>query len=203
MSTFLDSSILLLMLLNPFFVILYLIDVIRKKTFWQFTHILISAGILSFCVFSAFAILGDVIFISIFQAEFASFQIFGGVIFLIIGIQFVFKGTTSIDILRGDSSDLKGAIAMPVMIGPGTISASVLAGQRLDSGTAILSIFVAISLSIIVMILLKALHDYVRPKNEKLIESYAENAGRIMALYIGTFSVEMVMKGVRAWISKF
>jgi multiple antibiotic resistance protein len=202
MSELFESSVLLLMLLNPFFVILYLIDVMQKKSAMQFAKILINAGLISSSVFVLFGLLGDYIFRTIFQADFASFQIFGGIVFLLIGIQFVLKGTHSIDILRGDSNEIAGAIALPIMIGPGTISASVLTGKKLDMLLAVLSILFAVGVSIFVMILLKYIHDYVRPKREILIERYTEIAGRLMALYVGTFSVDMIMKGIKTWLGK-
>ena len=201
MENFINTTLLLLILLNPFLVIVYLIDILQKLSFKLFIGVLVRAGIISVIVFSVFAILGDSFFSNVLQADFASFQIFGGVIFLLIGIQFVFKGTSAIESLRGESEHIAGAIAMPILIGPGTISASVLAGKRLDAPMAILSITCALSISIVVMIFLKLLHDYVKPRNESLIERYIEIAGRITAIVIGTIAIEMIMKGTKAWFS--
>jgi small neutral amino acid transporter SnatA (MarC family) len=53
--------------------------------------------------------------------------------------------------------------------------------------------------SIIVMMALKKLHDFVRPRNEALVQRYIEIAGRIMALFIGTVAVEMIMQGLSSW----
>jgi small neutral amino acid transporter SnatA (MarC family) len=111
----------MLVLLNPFLIIVYLIDIVEKLDRGQFTRVIVRGGLIATAVFLCFAILGDVVFSSVVQAEFASFQIFGGLVFLLIGFQFVFQGPTAIEILRGDSKQLAGAIAMPVLIGPGTI----------------------------------------------------------------------------------
>ena len=126
MTDFLRSSVLLLVLLNPFLLIIYLIDVVEKLDRSEFTRVLVRAGLIATAVFWLFAILGDAVFSDVLQAEFASFQIFGGVVFLLIGLQFVFRGPTAVEILRGESRHLTGAIAMPILIGPGTISASVV-----------------------------------------------------------------------------
>jgi small neutral amino acid transporter SnatA (MarC family) len=203
MSEFLHSATLLLLLLNPFLVIVYLIDVMQKLDRRRFRHVLIRAGLIAGTVFCIFAILGDIVFSEIMQVEFASFQIFGGVVFLLIGLQFVFQGPTAIQMLRGESQHLAGAIAMPVLIGPGTISASVVVGKRLDPLPACLAVVLAVLTCICAMLLLKAIHDHVRPRNEKLVQRYIEVTGRITALYIGTVSVEMVMQGLRAWAVKF
>ena len=164
---------------------------------------LLRAGAISIVVFYFFAILGDTVFSEIMQVEFASFQIFGGIIFLLIGLQFVFRGPQAIEILRGESEHLAGAIAMPVLIGPGTISVSVIIGKRLDPLMAGISIFSAISISIVIILLLKSLHDIVRTRHERLIQRYIEIAGRITALYVGTVSIEMIMHGIRTWADKF
>jgi len=203
MTDIISSSALLLMLLNPFLVVVYLIDVMQKMESRTFRKVLLRAGIISSLVFYFFAILGDTIFSEIMQVEFASFQIFGGIVFLLIGLQFVFRGPQAIEILRGESEHLAGAIAMPILIGPGTISVSVIIGKRLDPLMAGISIFSAIAISIVIILLLKSLHDIVRTRHERLIQRYIEVAGRITALYVGTVSVEMIMQGIRTWAGKF
>ena len=122
---------------------------------------------------------------------------------MLIGIQFVFKGPNAIEILRGDSTQLAGAIAMPLLIGPGTISASILIGKRLEPLHACGAVAVALIVSILIMIILKALHDFVRPRRELLIQRYIEVAGRITALIVGTISVQMIMQGIKTWVTKF
>jgi len=203
MKDFISSSALLLMLLNPFLVVVYLIDVMQKMEGSIFRHVLLRAAMISSVVFCVFAILGDAVFSEIVQVEFASFQIFGGIVFLLIGLQFFFRGPQAIEILRGESEHLAGAIAMPVLIGPGTISVSVIIGKRLDPLMACISILSAICISIIIILLLKSLHDIVRTSHERLIQRYIEVAGRITALYVGTVSIEMIMQGVRTWAGKF
>ena len=194
-----NASMLLIMLLNPFLVILYLIDIVKKQDLRQFAKNLARAGIYSIIIFTCFAVLGDVIFENIFKTNFASFQIFGGIVFLIIGIQFVLRGTTAIDTLRGESGDVSSAIAMPILIGPGTISASVLIGKKLSIHYAVFAIVVTVAFSVSVMIVLKVLHDYLQTRRKTLIERYIEVAGRILALYVGAISVDMIMKGVKEW----
>jgi small neutral amino acid transporter SnatA (MarC family) len=167
-----------------------------------FRRLLFRAGLIAGFVFCCFSVLGDAIFRAI-KAEFASFQIFGGLIFVLIGLQFVFRGPTAIEILRGESAHVAGAIAMPVLIGPGTISASVIIGKRHEPLIACAVVLAAVLASLVIVLLLKALHDYVRPRREPLIERYIEIAGRITALYVGTVAVDMTMQGIRTWLEKF
>ncbi|MEJ2364836.1 MAG: MarC family protein [Deltaproteobacteria bacterium] len=199
MSDFIRSSALLLVLLNPFLVVVYLIDVMQKLERRQFRHVMLRASLIASAVFCFFAILGDAVFSDIVQARFASFQIFGGLVFLLIGLQFVYRGPRAIEMLRGESEHIAGAIAMPILIGPGTISASVIIGKRHEPLIACAAVLLAVFCSVVIMLLLKALYDYVRPRQERLIQRYIEVAGRITALYVGTVSVDMIMQGLRAW----
>jgi small neutral amino acid transporter SnatA (MarC family) len=197
-----DSISLLFAMLNPFLVVVYLSDLMRDLDAIQFRRVLMRAGMIATAVFCAFAILGTAIFSEIVHAQFASFQIFGGLVFVLIGLQFVFKGPGAIEMLRGESAHIAGAVAMPVLIGPGTISASVIIGNRLDPGPACAAVALAVTLSLVVVILLKNLHDYVRPRREALVERYIEIAGRVTALYVGTVAVEMMMRGVLDWAGR-
>jgi len=192
----------LLALLNPFLLVVYLVDLIKTLDQTQFRSVLLRAGIIATVVFCCFAILGDAIFSSLLQADFASFQIFGGLVLLLIGLQFVFRGPTAMEFLRGESAHVSGAIAMPVLIGPGTLSASIIIGERLSPFVACATIVGAVFTSLVIVCLLKALHDWVRPRREALVERYIEVAGRITALYVGTIAVEMIMRGVAAWGGK-
>lgn len=200
MDDFFKAFLLLFMLLNPFLLIVYLVDLVQELDFRPFLEILGRAALISTGVFVVFSQVGDLIFESILQAHFASFQIFGGVIFLMIGVQFVFKGPDAIKNMRGRPEHIAGAIAMPIMIGPGTVSASILAGESLPAGLAVGAIVTAVLLTVATMLGLKRVHDIVRTRNEPLIERYIEVAGRVVALVIGTYSIEMIMSGFSEWL---
>lgn len=203
MSATIEAITLLLALLNPFLLVVYLVAPMKSLNRSQFNLVVARGGGIAFLVFCCFAVLGDAIFSSVVKAEFASFQIFGGIVFVLIGLQFVFNGPAAIEFLRGEPAHISGAIAMPVLIGPGTISASVIIGKRLDPAVACAAIFVAVFLSLAIVLALKAAHDYALPKKAGLVDRYIEIAGRITALYVGTIAIEMIMLGVGSWVSRF
>ena len=202
MAEILESGSLLLALLNPFLLVVYLTDLISKLDQSRFRRVLARAGLIAGAAFCSFAVLGDVIFSRVIYAEFASLQIFGGLVFVLIGLQFVFRGPTAIEMLRGDSAHIAGAVAMPVLVGPGTISASVVIGKRHEPLLACVVVLGAVALSLLIVLVLKAVHDYVRPRNEALVERYIEIAGRITALYVGTVAVQMIMQGISDWLTR-
>lgn len=139
-STFVESTLLLLVLLNPFLMSVYLLDLIESLERSTFRRVLVLASIISTTVFVLFAVAGDTIFSRVLQMRFASFLIFGGTLFLIIAIRYVMIGVDAIRSHRGSTDHIAGSIALPFMIGPGTISANVVAGSRLSVGWAVLSI---------------------------------------------------------------
>ena len=198
--SFFESTALLLVLLNPFLVVVYLVELMRFMTARSFAITLLKAGAITVTVFILFALLGELIFEKLFMAQPASFRIFGGIVFLSIGVHFVFSGNAAIESLRGDSPNVSGAIAMPILVGPGTISASVVIGKQLSPLPAIGAVTLATAASLGVMIGLKLIHDRVATRHEEVVQRYFDITGRITALFIGTVAVEMIMSGVGWWL---
>ena len=199
MDNFTQMTILMVMLLNPFLLVIYLVEIIRTISLKEFSQTVLMAGLISSVVFIGFAIAGDIIFKTIIQAKFESFQIFGGVVFLLISINFIFSGNAAISDLRGDSHNKVGTIAMPILIGPGSLNVSVLAGKALGGFQASISIFIAVAFSVIVLILLKILHDLVLPRNARVIDRFIDVMGRVTSIYLGTVSIQMIMSGIKSW----
>lgn len=200
MESFTKSFLLLFVLLNPFIMSVYLVELIKGMAIRDFATQLLRAGLLSLAVLLAFAWAGEVIFEDVMQVRFLSFMIFGGITFLIIGVRLILYATPPIQSLRPESKEVSGAIAMPFIIGPGTISASVLAGSRLDFVLGSLAISLALAAAIGSIILLKKLHDMVQTRSARYVERYVEIAGRVTGLFTGSFAVEMILKGVERWL---
>jgi multiple antibiotic resistance protein len=198
--SFTKSFLLLFVLLNPFIMSIYLIELIKGMPARDFSTQMLRAGLLSLVVFLLFAWAGEVLFEDVMQVRFFSFMIFGGITFLIIGIRLILFSSPPVQSLRPQSREVSGAIAMPFIIGPGTISASVLAGSRLDFYLASLAIALALAAAIVSILLLKKLYDMVQTRNERYVERYVEIAGRVTALFTGSFAVDMILKGVERWL---
>lgn len=200
MAELLKASTLLFVLLNPFLMSIYLLDLVQGLEPRHFTRVLTRAGIISGAVFIVFAWFGDRIFTDVLNVRFASFLIFGGIIFLIVGVRFVMAGSDSLRPMRGQPEYLAGSVAMPFMIGPATVSASILIGSRLPPLAASAAVVLALLLVVAAIVGFKWLHDFVKTRNERLIERYIDIVGRITALVIGTYAVEMILQGVETWL---
>lgn len=196
---FVNSVALLVVLLNPFLMSVYLLDLIESLDDRTFAAILLRGSLIASTVFGVFAVGGDAIFQDLLQVRFASFLIFGGVLFLLIGVRFAQHGPAALTQLRGAPEHLAGSVAMPFMVGPGTVSASILAGARLPVHWALLAIVCAMVLTVLGLTLLKAIHTRVKEKNTALVDRYFDIVGRASALLIGTIAVDMVLSGLDLW----
>jgi small neutral amino acid transporter SnatA (MarC family) len=187
-------------LLNPFLMSALLLQLFRSLKPAVFRKVLIRACLISLAVFSVFAASGEAFFRDLLQARYASFLVFGGVIFLVIGLRYAMAGPDALVSLRGRPEHIAGAVAMPFMIGPGTISASILAGARLPLGVAVASIAAALAATSLCLLGLKRLHDYLHRRNTALLSRYVDLTGRLSALVIGTFAVDMIFSGLERWL---
>ena len=203
MEPLVKASLLLFVLLNPLLMSVYLLEIIRETRIPVFIRILRRASITSIAVFLLFAWLGELIFTDIFHVRFSSFLIFGGILFLLIGLRMMLTGSAAIAPLQGgEPSRVTGAIALPFMIGPGTISASVIIGKRLERPlSASVAIVIAVLAATVSLVLLKVLHDFVQTRKEELLERYLDITGRIIAMFTGTYAIEMLAKGIEMWMA--
>lgn len=202
MDQFFRSSLFLFVLLNPFLLSVLLLELLRELPPEQFFRVVIRASLISGAVFSVFAIGGERIFVDVLQVQFESFLVFGGLIFLIVGVRMALRGPDTLRELRGPPQFLAGSVAMPFMIGPATVSASVLAGSRLSIPLAVLSILAALVATTAGLMLLKYAHDAVQKRQQRLVDRYVELVGRVSALFVGSVAVEMLAQGVRAWLDR-
>lgn len=191
-----QSFALFFSLLNPFLMSIYMIGMIRSLDAKVFNKALIQGSLMSLAVFILFAWGGEAIFNRYLNVRFESFQIFGGIIFLVIGYRYVFEGAETIGAMRGAPEHLASTIAMPFMIGPGTISAAVVTGVSLPLPVGAGVIAGTLSLTCFLLIIMKFLHDKLQEKHSKYVDRYVDIVGRLASLLIGTIAIDMIVNGI-------
>ncbi|HAV7144346.1 MarC family protein [Acinetobacter baumannii] len=201
-SPFISTFILFFSLLNPFLMSIYMIGLIRHTETRVFNKALIQGSLIAYVVFLLFAWGGEAIFNRYLNVRFESFLIFGGLIFLVIGYRYVFQGADTIGEMRGAPEHLAGTVAMPFMIGPGTISAAVVIGMSMPLLEAAIVIALVLFVSCSVLIAMKFSHDHLRYSHAKYIDRYFDIVGRLASLLIGTIAVDMIVNGVTRLIDK-
>jgi multiple antibiotic resistance protein len=176
-----------------------MLGLIRNLPASTFNKALIQGSLISYVVFVLFAWGGEAIFSEYLQVRFEAFQIFGGIIFLVIGYRFVFEGAETIGDIRGGNA--AGLIAMPFMIGPGTVSASVITGAKISLLGSIAVIGVTLTVSCSLLMLMKFAHDHLKVRHSDYIDRYVDIVGRIAALLVGTIAIDMIINGVMGLIA--
>lgn len=58
----------------------------------------------------------------------------------------------------------------------------------------------ALAATVLFVLVLKVAHDRSKEKNAGLTDRYIEVVGRVSALVIGTFAIEMIMDGITTWM---
>ena len=194
------STLLLFVILNPFALAVYLVDLFRSNTSRDVLRILARAALIGGSVFALFAWSGQALFADVLQVRFAAFQVFGGILFLIIALRFMITGSQTLVVLRGSPGQVAGAIAMPFLVGPGSVSAATMAGLRLPLGQALVAIACALVAVVLLLGLFKLVFDFVTARNAPLVERYVEIASRVSAMMVGSIAVEMTFDGVESWL---
>lgn len=200
MAELIEGSLLLFVMLNPFLLSIYIRDLFEDLDHRTFAAVMTRGAIIATCVFLVFAYAGDRVFTSVLSVRFASFQIFGGIVFALIGLRYVFNGPDALRELRGGKPEhIAGSIAMPVLIGPGTVSASVMLGAQAPVELAALAVVVTVALVVLALIAQKWIFDRVKQRHERLVARYLDVVGRISALVTGTLAVDLVLVGIESW----
>ena len=102
---------------------------------------------------------------------------------------------------RHEPNRVAGTVALPFMIGPGTVSASVIIGQRLeDISSTLIAVILAVGAAALSLVAVKAVHDFVQTRKEALLERYLDIIGRVVAMFTGTYAIEMIARGLETWL---
>jgi multiple antibiotic resistance protein len=198
MTGIITSSLLpFLAILNPFALCLYLVGVMNDLDSSKFIKVLLRASVISLIVFWIFAIVGEPLLVDFLDVRPEALRIFGGIIFFIVGYNYVTRGYRAAEMLRGSLEELPSAIALPFMIGAGTITQAILLGKRDGPCLSMLLLFLGLFLCILVVAAFKLVRDHLKQAREKVFERYVNILSRINGLLIGAVSTEMVISGVR------
>ena len=119
-----------LVMLNPFALFLYLEPLRKDLSHKEFLIVIFKSSIISFTICLSFFFLGDTIFTSVFQINFESFRIFGGIIIFSYAYYYIVKGQKALIIIKENLDDLASEIALPFMVGAGSISLSIILSNR-------------------------------------------------------------------------
>ena len=194
----LTLSVAFVVMLNPFALFLYLQPIMKDLTHRNFLKVLFKASLTSFGIYALFLIVGDVLFRSVFQINFESFRIFGGIVIFSFAYLFIVKGQKAFIQMKENLDDLASEIALPFMVGAGTISLTILMSNQypVQIGAPVIAAILVVNYGIIAT--LKTMRD--RLKREKLRVAFDKNMEMLLRLngfFVGAIGVNMIITGIR------
>jgi len=187
-----------LAILNPFALCLYLMPVMEDLDKKTFVRVIGRAAGISALVFILFALGGEPLLRNVLNIRPNALRVFGGVIFFVWGYAYVTKGYRAVVAFRGDLEDLPSEIALPFMIGAGTITQAILIGKQHPGYTSIPILLLGMAFALSVVILFKAIRDRLRVSHGRIFDRYVNTLSRLNGLVIGALSAEMIIVGVRS-----
>ena len=186
-----------LAILNPFALCLYLLGVMDDLESRAFIRVLFWASGISLIVFWTFALAGERVLVGFLRISPEALRIFGGVIFFVVAYNYVTRGYRAAELLRGSLEELPSAIALPFMIGAGTITQAILLGKKHGPCLSMFLLFLGLCICFVVVIAFKLIRDHLKQAREKVFERYINILSRINGLLIGAISTEMVVSNIR------
>jgi multiple antibiotic resistance protein len=185
-------------MLNPFALFLYLEPIRKDLTHKSFMLVIFKATLISFFICLVFFFSGDVIFRRVFMIDFESFRIFGGIIIFSYAYFFIVKGQKALIMIKENLDDLASEIALPFMVGAGTISLSILLSQKHTMWIGALSLFIIFSVNFLVLFFLKKFRDSIEGKKFKTaFDKNMEVLLRLNGFFIGAIGINMVLTGIQ------
>lgn len=185
-----------LVLLNPFALFIYLQPVMRELSEKDFHKVLFRATMISFGIFGFFVLAGDFIFKTVLQINFESFRIFGGIIIFTFAYLYIVQGKKSLIAMKEDLDDLAAEIALPFMVGAGTISLCIVMSYRFTLPRGMLMLCIIMVLHYIVIFFLIKIRNLLSPKFKVAFDKNMEIALRLNGLFVGAIGLNMIITGI-------
>jgi multiple antibiotic resistance protein len=193
----LELAVSFLIMINPFAQVLYLKSVIDDLDLKTFSLIYAKASIISLVIYVIFALIGDEIFTQFFKIRFESFKIFGGIIIFAYAFSFIMYGAKSMIQTKENLDDLASEIALPFMVGSGTLYLSILIGRSASSFGVILgTIFSIILLNYSLVWLFVFIKDQFRRRQQIAFDKYMGIFMRLNGFFMGAIGIHMILDGI-------
>lgn len=191
-----QSLIPFLAILNPFALCLYLLAIMAELDLARFVRVLTGACLIALVGFSICAVAGEAVLVEGLGVRPEAMRIFGGIIFFIVAYNYVVRGYKGAEVLRGSMEELPSAIALPFMIGAGTITQAMWIGKRHTHVGAVGILALGVAVTFAVVLGFKVVRDRMTGPRERLFERYINILARLNGLIIGAISTEMVVGGL-------
>lgn len=189
-----SQMIAFIVMLNPFALFIYLEPIMAELNSKDFIKVLLKASLISYIIFIVFMIAGDFLFNSIFQISIESFRIFGGIIIFSFAYLYIVKGEKALIHMKEDLDDLASEIALPFMVGAGTISLAILMGNELSYTSSMTAIAIVMIFTILAILILKSIKEHIARKKFRIaFDKNMQILLRLNGFFVGAIGVNMII----------
>jgi len=188
---FISSFVTLLALINPIQKIFLMTSLQDQLTDKELKYISIKSSLTAFFILIFFLFLGNIIFGYIFRIEIYSFRVTCGLVLVYSGWNALQKGVLiNIDKEMRIQDISSVPIAIPMIAGPGTITAVVTFPAQYGTLITVAAIFAALGVNLIIML-------YSKSIGRVMIKVNVMSAlVRIIGLIIATIGIQMIFDGI-------
>ncbi|MGA3060203.1 MAG: MarC family protein [Candidatus Bathyarchaeia archaeon] len=150
-----------------------------------------TATLVGVALLLVFAFTGQEIF-ALFGLSIYSFEVAGGILLLIVAIRILITGTMHENV---ESPESLGAvpIAIPLLVGPGAITTTILDLQAYGIVIAILAVLIVLSLTWVILWYINDVYKFLGKTGSLVI-------ARVMALLIAAIAVQYILTGVTHFV---
>ncbi len=186
------AVIALFIIVDPFGNIPIFIGLTEKIPDAQRKKVYNTATLVGIALLLIFAFTGQEIF-SLFGVSIFSFEVAGGILLLLIAIRILMSGNIREEVISPESL---GAvpIAIPLLVGPGAITTTILNLQTYGTATAILAVLIVLSLTWVILRFINSIYKVLGKTGSLVI-------ARVMALLIAAIAVQYILTGVTHFIA--
>lgn len=192
---FISSFVTLLALINPIQKIFLMTSLQDQLTDKELKYISIKSSLTAFFILIFFLFLGNVIFGYIFRIEIYSFRVTCGLVLVYSGWNALQKGVLINIGKEMRIQDISSVpIAMPMIAGPGTITAVVTFPAQYGTLVTVAAIFAALGVNLVIMLNAKSIGKVMIKVN------VMSALVRIIGLIIATIGIQMIFDGISGFM---
>ena len=189
---FARAILVLFIIVDPFGDIPIFIGLTEKMTEGEKRKVFNTATAVGLVLLLVFSFTGQEIF-SIFGISIYSFEVAGGILLLVISIRILISGTLHQD---GESPESLGAvpIAMPLLVGPGAITTTILNLQLYGVVTAAGAAVVVVFITWIILRFMGSIYRVLGKTGSLVI-------ARVVALLIAAIATQYILIGITHYLT--
>lgn len=159
-------------------------------------QVMLKASFISGLIYIIFAVFGQSIF-SFLKVDFEAFRVFGGIVLLSFALSFILQGKESMIRTRGELNKIAAEVALPFIVGAGTITLSILVGEALSPLKSIFTILMVMMANFFIIMGLAQVRGGLNKRLQTTFDKNAEILLRLNGFIVGAYGVDLIITGLK------